>query len=79
MEQFFFSKFEITQWNGVITKKLNKEGCLNQRVISVDTACVCIVFFFHYFKNQGQNIFLRITVSYLKANVERNEETPSSI
>ena len=28
---------------------------------SVKTACVCIVFFFHYFKYYGQNIFSRMT------------------
>ena len=42
-------------------------------VKSVSTACVCIVFFFHYFKNYGQNIFSRIKMSYLIAKVERKE------
>ena len=39
-------------------------------------ACVCavrIVFFPHYFKYYGQNIFSRITVFYLIAKVERKE------
>ena len=40
---------------------------------SVKTACVCIAFFFHYFKYYGQNIFSRITVLYLIAKVERKE------
>ena len=39
---------------------------------SVKTACVCIVFFFHYFK-YGQNIFSKTTVLYLIAKVERKE------
>ena len=42
-------------------------------VESVKTTCVCIVFFFHYFKYYGQNIFSRITVLYLIAKVERKE------
>ena len=42
---------------------------------SVKTACVCIAFFFHYFKYYGQNIFSRITVLYLIARVERKEKT----
>ena len=41
----------------------------------VKTACVCIVFFIHYFKNYGQNIFWRKTVLYLIAKVERKDET----
>ena len=41
-------------------------------VKSVKTVCVCIVFFFHYFK-YGQNIFSRITVLYWIAKVERKE------
>ena len=40
---------------------------------SVKTACVFIVFFFHYFKYYGQNIFSSITVIYLIAKVERKE------
>ena len=44
--EHFFSKFEITQWNGTFN-------------------CVCIVFFFHYFKYYDQNIFSRM-VLYLK-------------
>ena len=40
---------------------------------SVRAACVCIVFFFHYFKYYGENIFSRITVLYLIAKVERKE------
>ena len=39
----------------------------------VETACVCIVFFFHYFKYYDQNIFSRTTVLYLIAKVERKE------
>ena len=41
---------------------------------SVKTARVCIVFFFHYFKYYGQNIFSRITVLYLIAKVERKNK-----
>ena len=41
---------------------------------SVKTACVCIVFFFHYFKYYGQNVFSRITVLYLIAKVERKNK-----
>ena len=40
-------------------------------VKSVKTACVCIVFFFSYFKYYGQNIFSITTVLYLTAKVER--------
>ena len=40
-------------------------------VKSVKTVCVCIVFFFHYFKYYGQNIFSRIMELYLTAKVER--------
>ena len=42
---------------------------------SLKTACVCIAFFFHYFKHYGQNIFSRITVLYLIAKVEIKEKT----
>ena len=35
---------------------------------------MCIVFFFHYFKYYGQNVFSRITVLYLIAKVERNNK-----
>ena len=42
---------------------------------SVKTVCVCIAFFFHYFKYYGQNIFSRITVLYLIPKVERKEKT----
>ena len=41
----------------------------------VKTACVCIVFFLHYFKYYVQKIFSRITVPYLIAKVERKEKT----
>ena len=41
---------------------------------SVKTACVCIVFFFHYFKYYGQNILSRIMVLYIIANVERKNK-----
>ena len=34
----------------------------------------CIVFFFHYFKYYGQNVFSRITVLYLIAKVERKNK-----
>ena len=34
-------------------------------VKSAENACVFIVFFFHYFKYYGQNIFPRITELYL--------------
>ena len=34
---------------------------------------VCIVFFFHYFKYYGQNIFSRTTMLYIIAKVERKE------
>ena len=40
---------------------------------SVKTACVCIVFFFYYFKYYDQNIFSKTTVLYLIAKVERKE------
>ena len=36
-------------------------------VTSVKTACVCIVFFFHYLKYYGQSIFSRTTALYLIA------------
>ena len=41
---------------------------------SVKTACVCIAFFFHYFKYYGQKFFSRITVLYLIAKVERKNK-----
>ena len=41
-------------------------------VKSVKTACVCI-FFLHYFRYYGQNIFLITTVLYLIATFERKE------
>ena len=41
----------------------------------VKTACVCIVFFFHYSKYYGQNIFSRITVLYLIAKVKEKKKT----
>ena len=56
------------QWNGVINN-----GFLNHHLLSVKTACVYILFFFHYFKYYGQNIFSRITVLYLIAKVERKQ------
>ena len=65
----FFSKFEIRQWNGVVTKKWIEV----LKLASVRSACVCIVFFFQYFKYYGQNIFSRTTVSYLIAKVERKQ------
>ena len=40
------------------------------RFFKLASVCVCIVFFFHYFKYYGQNIFSRITVLYLIAKVE---------
>ena len=65
----FFSKFEIRQWNGVVTKKWIEV----LKLASVRSACVCIVFFFQYFKYYGQNIFSRTMVSYLIAKVERKQ------
>ena len=63
------------QWNGVITKNEQIRFFELASVKCVKTACVCIVFFLHYFKYYGQNIFLKTTVSYLIAKVERKEET----
>ena len=40
---------------------------------SVETACICIVFFFHHFKCYDQNIFSR-TMLYLIARVERKNK-----
>ena len=54
MEQFF-SKFEIMQWNGIITKKKKKRINKVFKLASVKivkTACVCIVFLFHYLKEK---------------------------
>ena len=57
--------------------KLHYGRCHQQRFFKlasnqgVKTACVCIVFFFHYFKYYGQNVFSRITVLYIIAKVER--------
>ena len=56
---------------GVINKRRFFKLASNQ---SVKTACVCIVFFFHYYKYQGQNVFSRITVLYLTAQVERKKK-----
>ena len=42
---------------------------------SVKTACVYIVFFFHYFKYYGRNIFSRTMMLYLIAKVKRKEKT----
>ena len=39
-------------------------------VKSVKTACVCIVFFLHYFKYYSQSIFSITTVLYLIAQIE---------
>ena len=36
---------------------------------------VSALFFFHYFKYYGQNIFSRMTVLYLIPKVERKEST----
>ena len=53
-------------------KKMNEEVFFKlASVKSVKTACVCIVFFFHYFKYYGQNIFSRTMVLYLIVKVER--------
>ena len=62
---FFFSKFEITQWNGTVTKKWIKKVFKLVSVKSVKTACVSIIFFFHYFKYYGHFI----------AKIERKEST----
>ena len=56
---------------GVIKKEGFFKLASNQ---SVKTACVCIVFFFHYFKYYGQNVFSRIKVLYLIAKVERKNK-----
>ena len=42
----------------------------------VKAACVClfIIFFFHYFKYYGKNVFSKTRVLYLIAKVERKEE-----
>ena len=54
-------------------KKMNEEVFLNLYLLASDkTACVCIVFFFHYFK-YGKNIFSRTMVPYLIAKVEGKE------
>ena len=42
-------------------------------VKSVKTACVFIVFFFHYFKYYGQIFFFKNNCLYLIAKVERKE------
>ena len=62
---FFFQNLKLS--NGMVSKqKMNKEGFFKlASVRSVKTACVCIVFFFHYFKYYDQNVFSRISVSYI--------------
>ena len=50
----------------MITKKKKRFSKLAS-VKTVKIACVCIVFFFHYCKYYGQNIFSRTTVLYLIA------------
>ena len=61
MEQFF-SKFEIMQWNGIITKKKKRKEKLRffklTSVKSIKTACVCTVFFFNYLKDVKKTIVL---------------------
>ena len=37
-------------------------------------ACVCFVFFFHYFKYYVQNVFSKITMLYLIAKVKRKNK-----
>ena len=57
MEQFFFRNSKLC--NGMASSQKINKGFLNHHLLSVKTACVCIVFFFHYFKYYGQNIFLK--------------------
>ena len=68
IELFFFEIRNYTM-KGVINKRRLFKLASNQ---SVKTACVCI-FFFHYFKYYGQNVFSRITVLYLIAKVEKKK------
>ena len=53
---------------------MNKKGFFGlASVKNVKSACVGIIFFFHYFKNYGQNIFSQTMMSYLIAKVERKK------
>ena len=55
-----FSKFEITQWNDVITKKKsNKEGFLNQRLLKVLKLLVFVLFSFFIISNIMVKTFFR--------------------
>ena len=72
----FFSKFEITQWNNVITKnELRFFKLASLKVLKLLESVFFFFFFFHYFRHYGQNIVARTMVSYLIAEVERKEKT----
>ena len=62
---YFFQNSKLC--NGMASSQKKKRFFKLPSVKSVKTACVCIVFFFHYFKYYGQNIFSRTTVLYLIA------------
>ena len=52
---FFKIRNDVMEWNH--HKKMNIGFFKSASVKNVKTACVCIVFFFYYFKYYGQNIF----------------------
>ena len=56
-------RFHFSLYNGMASSII--------RFFKLAPVCVCIVFFFHYFKYYGQNIFSRIMELYLIAKVER--------
>ena len=79
LAQVFSYEFCEISWNTFLTEHLWVTASEWRRYFklaskkSVKTACVCTVFFFHYFKYYVENIFSRITVLYLIVKVERKE------
>ena len=72
---FFFWNLKLN--NGITSSQKNEQRRFFKlaSVKSAKTYCVCILYFFHYFKHYSQNIVSRTTVSYLIAKVERKENS----